>query len=628
MSYDSILQQQDFFSEILIPNFDNTSDYLQKSYLEYRNVLLLGENINLCLCIKSDNISKYVNELSFKVSFYCDNLEIWEKGDKTNKAIILFDEKNEKKNKNQNYNNVEIISEDVVLFQLTKKVSIPFQFLNKKILLKFEIFHKNQINFSYNTTSLIKEIYKEITVLEPISIINISNYKSKNNVNLISVKLRNNTSSNCFVDFSLIKSKFLDNTNVKRETNSNGNLISTSSIGVDLKLINCHILKEDSIIESISKYVNSKLDSEITNSCFRDVSNLECELVNNLQEEVLLPNEEYNIVLKFGVNNIDSLFDNIIETKLDSNYQKIPFFSNIKLMNKSRINFINDNNKILVIEKKNNDVIVKQKSYVDKYNEVVLTSMGIKDEVLITKENELNINLERKESKNNSTSFKFESIFGIFSNKKTENENEALEYAKIKPRGSIILNRIDNEITDYKNSSKMNKNDTKSNFNYKEINGFTSNIKIFINTNIMLTVKVEKIIDSFYVQVPIKWNLDFINEINVELTLKNLNVNLHESFEAIYNIQNNTSSALDLKLNILETSTDNSNVLNSNISQLVPDITSKLVGPIRSRENKFVSIFYLPMKSGFCNFPILELFDNVSGYGVNVNFDNKIFVNS
>ena len=309
----------DIHGEILFPRTNSPLTSLtyptisNTSFLNYRNTLLQGELLHFYVLLKIQGISfndsfNILNNIHFQISFQTTESNTPEDNNTdsfhlspTNTSSLSSENENII---NKTYDNTN----NIMIYHILKHISVPVSTNNNIVLLQLNIMIKNENTDTYmnNNTNLlesyhngyfkyideykvIKSLFKEVTIINIVSISNTKQYNVELNTSLLQIQLENITGNIDLVDTSLKYSKYLKEASqdeIEQFYNSN------NSRGIDINIQDIQILKEQTTIN------NTLTNSQYVNNI--NTSNFTFEMFNKEFPINISPTEQYNLVLKIN----------------------------------------------------------------------------------------------------------------------------------------------------------------------------------------------------------------------------------------------------------------------------------------------------------------------------------------
>ena len=357
------------------------SDFIQLTYKNFRNILFQGEILRFYIILQYKNesnknfdkniVKNILENIYFKIEFEFTelntnkNLNNNNDEDNENEEIEkniqydLFTINTENLNdKNLSYENIiyKEFNEDnlTMIYEIYKQILIPKNYLNVHLTMKTNLMIKNKTSFindldtldyyqngyykSDEKFKLLKCLYKDVRIINPLKIASIKQIDLNSDILLIQIKIENITINIDFFDTSLSNSLFI----------SKKSLMNNNLNGIDININDILILKEETnLIEENT--INLNL---IKNILFKNdkinLTNINFSLYNTEIPVIIHPGEQYYLTFKVKKisylneknNNIDINNNNNIEKikeEEESNNSNFDNESNDKLLTISNI---------------------------------------------------------------------------------------------------------------------------------------------------------------------------------------------------------------------------------------------------------------------------------------------------
>lgn len=689
---------------------------LQNSYQQFRSTLFLGEYLPMYICVKSENLKTLLPQIFIKVDFdkignetLNENEILMGGGREMDNAITFLDENHLKEIKNrgnneQNFNNlynsynqsnedlrvdkiidrvvIEKDKSDIGIIELIKYITVPPHLVNKNILLKVNILKRNyfspdvQLNnpskdllkifesgsYMFNEEfTPIKTLFKEVKIIRPVTISSVSQFDLSSENSLIQIKFKNITNTESFIDYSLRTSKFINN---KAKTEEKNN-----EMGLDLKLNDCQVLKEESTVESKSLVDIENLEEFNSNDIPFD--SFEHMIVNKDFPYLLKPGEEFNLCIKMTktVDSFENLKENFIREikdtpdNIDTRYipsivskTKVKLLSqdgkNIEINNFGNKSFVNTNpNKTTVNNINNTTVNIDNISRID--TESKLFFFDDKKSILTNLINEpQSYNHVYSSNTQNFTLSTLPKPSQIINN---INSNIFQRQHTSKPKKStLIANTYDSTLVSARENLRPNteleldkqeaQNEVKlksnikspSNKNIKECDSAKKQldniVKLLIRTPILISFNADKIYNSLFMNVPVSWKCEISKFIRVDLIIKSKPI-IHENFTVQILIKNLTNKEIELDM-LITTNKKCKNDLEKrderekdrSIPQMLSEFRYKKIGNVDPFNQRIVEINFMPINEGFNELPGISFIDKGNNIIFNSVSRHKIYV--
>ena len=520
------------------------------------------------------------------------------------------------------------------VYEIIKEICVPKDYINSNLLMKVNIYMENNKFFSENKDTdilnlyqlgiltniekykLIKTIFKEVKVINALSILNLKQIEPKMDITLLQIKI-NNYDNYDLIDNSLKFSKIYKKLNSGDEPKINEN--------------NKNILIKDIRILQDETSFDEKATDNI--EIIKDIL---------IKEKKLLNKKDFNIIL-FNKNKYPYSISSGEELNLIIKIIKNPYINE----SVDSTNKINNNNNY---KAKNAPVVLvtqNETTTQTEFNKIIINTFGdsnLHSSLLSNKKAlEENINLAKFTSKRNSSIISINnlnkniltqkvqepllSIGNLFKKKVTFNEHKNLNENK------------NNNNSNQDNNNKDSKNTTQDNNNYNMDNNkidldsyFDEHFKLYYITPVILDLSSDLFYENINMCIQLKW----FNEINRYLILTVIipeHINVNQYFEASIKIKNISFNPMNLIIQIKDNENQDAPISalskNKNVEN-VPNILSQTkiehFGLIDCGDEKIFSLKFLPLIQGYCYLPNLTLIDIYSERKFYVVQSNKIYV--
>ena len=641
---------QDFIGEILIPmkSISCQQDEIEKSllntnYQSFRSCLFSGEKLTFYVCIKSENLQNILQNIFVRIEFdlagskLLNEKEIINNQKDFDNAVQFFDENKfdnidnintsslinnfndpfsidkpqQQQDPNENLNtdpieNKIILGDDKAILVMKKYISVPSSFVNKPIILKVHLLKKNYFmtensllkrfqsgGYIFNEEfTPIKTLFKELRVIRPVSISSVTQFDLSPDSSIIQFRFKNITNIVNFVDESLKLSKFLS-----KEKNSEFN-----SIGIDLRLNDCQVLKEESIIES-KTVIDVKNSDQFANKEHIPFENFEFTIVNKSFPYILKAGEEFNLCIRINktIDSYDTLLETISKDKELNEVIEQKFIPSV--MKKVKVSVFDLARKTTITSRlniDNNDNI----SRIDTESKFFDDRKSIFTQVL----NESNLQGQFTNYNSNfnySTSRPYDIVQSVNAMRKTD-------------RGTIVIaNTFDSNLKTQQSEALITQ-DFKD-IREKDKKKDDQILKLVVRTPILLSISADKFYDSIYMNIPISWKTEISKFIRVEMCIKNKPV-IHSNFCCEFSIKNLSSKNIYLEVVV------SNNEIDNKIPAMLSEVKYKKLGELEANQTKILGINFLPIKDGFNELPQIIFIDRKNNILYNAIISNNIYV--
>ena len=661
----------DILGEVLIPLengnfFENKSpisfqDLNKCNYKSFRKILFQGESIKFYIVIQVNkqnipNISSTFDKIYFNIEFQSTEAVKKKEDTLSNEA----DEDNQKpyfkfytpnKNLEENKSNKEVINFDRELetvrnkyfdkdsssevYEIIKEIMVPENYINLNLLMKVNIYIDNNSEFCENNKEsdilnlyqldilnniekykLLKTIFKEVKVLNPLNILNIKQLEPRIDTTLLQTKI-NNYNNYELTDNSLQFSKIFKNFG-KEESKDKESKNSKNIQIEDIRILQEETSFDEKSTENI-QFIKEKLIKE---KKLLNKNDFNITLFNkNKLPYIIGAGEEFNLILKIIKNSY-------INESIGS-YNKLYNANNNKNKNKQLVLLTQNDtstqggvNKIIIntlgepnlpsslsniILEENESKFLKRKSVLpnalnlnrniipQKIQEPLLSLGNLfkKKAVMITDDKISNENLLIN---NNTTKFR----------KEKNKEQKNVTFADNKDNNNININNLD---LDYY---------------------FDEQFKIHYITSIILELSSELFYENINMCIQMKW----FNEINRYLIISIIipeDIKTNHYFEVSIKIKNISFNPVNLFIQIKDNENQDAPTgITTKTIENVPSILSQTkiehLGLIDCDDEKLFKFKFLPLVQGYCYLPNLTLIDIYSERKFYIVQTNKIFV--
>ena len=572
--------------------------------------------------------------------FYCSNNNIEE--DNNNMKINKFNKEFEIINKKE-YDK-DSFSE---VYEIIKEIIVPDNYINSNLLMKVNIYIDNYSIFSEDNKEdeilnlyhlgilnhidkykLLKTIFKEVKVINPLNILNLKQIEQKIDLTLLQTKI-NNYNIYDLIDNSLKNSKIFKNFNSKKEEIINPK-IKNISIN-DIRILQNETSFDEKATEKI-EFIKEKLIKE---KHLLNKNDFNITLFNkNKYPYVIGSGEEFNLILKIiknayineSINSTNKIYNNNNNSK-NKNNPLVIFTQNETTttqsdVNKIIINTLNDNSlhSSLLGSSKNNEENYNNDFTRKRYSSIVLNKSAISQKV---QEPLFSFgNLFKKKGPDDKMSNEISSL------NNNDNNNKLNMSVRLKTqKGDINKANID------KNDNRDMNMDMENNSNILDLdNYFDEHFKIYYITPIILNLSSDLFYENINMCIQMKW----FNEINRYLIISIIipeHIKTNQYFEASIKIKNISFNPMNLIIQIKDDENKDSPIANSSKNKTIENVPSILsqtkiehFGLIDCGNEQIFTLKFLPLIQGYCFLPNLTLIDIYSERKFYFVQTNKIFV--
>ena len=601
--------------EILIP-FDNGAflnnkkkitfkDLNDCTFKQFRSVLFQGELLKLYIVIKTKkkekNIKKILERINFIIEFIStkSKIEDTEFNNQTseNMCSVNFFTLNIESETNYEDVKYEYIKNreydelnSCEIYEVIKQITVPEELINNNLIMKVNIVIKSDDYYSYKNENiynnisefyqsgylnncqeylLLKSLFKEIKILNPLNLKDIKQLEPKIDITLLETVFNFLFADNLFYDFSLKSSKIFKNIKNIIQKNENRKIF----------IKNIRILHNETIIDE-KLTLNYKTLKENTKQFKKYLKDFEISLMGNQKYPIILnAGEEYTLLLKIIKKNFVN--DIIINTnKTNENNREVIIVDNSKNNSQSelfRLNTLSDNS-IPLIKK-----------------------------------------IPSKDSLTNNTNDTFQSYFRLTSKVSQLINTNSIEEEEITDSNMDIsnLNLIDGEKISSENENEKSSNMLSSkqgNYNNKNINQ-DNFFKICYITPVVLDLSSELFYEDFHMCIQMRWFCQIDRYLSVKILIPE-NIFINEYFCVTLKIKNISDKEMNLVIQVKDNEVNEINS-NSKVIENVPAILSRTkiehLGVIESNDEKSFIFNFLPLTLDYCllpNFLITDFFSD------------------
>ena len=632
-------------------------DLNNSSYKSFRNILFQGESLKFYIALQTNkpipDISSIFDKLYFNIEFESTEInnninfnknekndnESQEEGEGAEKHSFRFYTSNKNKDENNkiivnvnkeferiNNKNFDKDSNSQV-YEIIKEITVPESYISSNLLMKVNIYLEKISIFSENKDSeilnfyelgllnniekykLLKTIFKEVKVINPLNILNSKQIEPKIDISLIQTKINNNDIYN-LVDKSLQFSKIFKKFRTQEDQKINDN--AKNVFIKDIRILQNETTFDEKSTEKI-EFIKEVLVKE---KKLLNQKDFEIELLNKKKFPYIIGSgEEFNLLLKIIKNPY------INESIGSSN--KLFNSNNNKNKNDQLKDSKNDNNNI------QNEV-----------NKIIINTIG---DAIIPKIMEENNDIPKSKKRNTAISFNLNALNANLLPQKIQEPLISIgNIFKKKSSEKTSLTNNDETVSSKKETTNDIGTKTETNLNANNNNEDDNNIldldyyfeeqfKIYYITPVILDLSSDLFLENINMFIQMKW----FNEINRYLIISLIipeHIKCNQYFEAFIKIKNISFNPMNLIIQIKNNEDTDAPVAMSNKKNIenVPSILSQTkidhFGLIDCGDEKIFSLKFLPLIQGFSYLPNLTLIDIYSDRKFYIVQSNKIFV--
>ena len=661
----------DILGEVLIPLenrnfFENKSpisfqDLNKCNYKSFRKILFQGESIKFYIVIQVNkqnipNISSTFDKIYFNIEFQSTEAVKKKEDTLSNEA----DEDNQKpyfkfytpnKNLEENKSNKEVINFDRELetvrnkyfdkdsssevYEIIKEIMVPENYINLNLLMKVNIYIDNNSEFCENNKEsdilnlyqldilnniekykLLKTIFKEVKVLNPLNILNIKQLEPRIDTTLLQTKI-NNYNNYELTDNSLQFSKIFKNFG-KEESKDKESKNSKNIQIEDIRILQEETSFDEKSTENI-QFIKEKLIKE---KKLLNKNDFNITLFNkNKLPYIIGAGEQFNLILKIIKNSY-------INESIGS-YNKLYNANNNKNKNKQLVLLTQNDtstqggvNKIIINtlgepnlpSSLSNIILEENESKFLKRKSVLPNALNINRNIIPQKIQEPLLSLGNL--------FKKKAV--MITDDKISNENLLINNNTTKFRKE--KNKEQKNVTFADNKDNNNNNINNLDLDYY----FDEQFKIHYITSIILELSSELFYENINMCIQMKW----FNEINRYLIISIIipeDIKTNHYFEVSIKIKNISFNPMNLFIQIKDNENQDAPTgITTKTIENVPSILSQTkiehLGLIDCDDEKLFKFKFLPLIQGYCYLPNLTLIDIYSERKFYIVQTNKIFV--
>ena len=641
------------------------------NYKLFRKILFQGELLKFYITLQSNkanisDISSIFDKIYFNIEFESteiekNNLNINEEeknsiSDETIVPSFRFYSSNKNIeengiiNKNDFNKEFEVISKkefdkDSVseVYEIMKEINVPENYINSNLLMKVNIYLESNYAFCENNEDsdilnlyqlgilnnvekykLLKTIFKEVKVINPLNILSLKQLEPKIDTTLLQTKINNYDTFN-LVDNSLKFSKIFKNIKSVNEPKQNDN-------NKNIYINDIRILKDEtSFDEKETENIELIKEKLIKEKKLINKNDFNIAIFNkNKYPYIINSGEEYNLLIKIIKNPyINESTGSINKINKTNNTKKN---TSLALNNKQETTAQNEVNKIIINTLNDNSLkssLLTGIKSIDEYAGDILK--------IAQKRNSMAININKnllpqfqEPLLSIGNLFKKKSVF--FVDDKLINENIMANNEE-----STSSNKNKKEKNEEKNEEKSEVNNEENNEENEDNNiidldyYFDENFRIYYITPVLLDLSSDLFFENINMCIQMRW----FNEINRYLIISIVipeQIKINQYFEASIKIKNISFNPMNLIIQIKDDESNGTPVSNSNKKNIenVPSILSQTkiehLGLVDCGDEKIFFFKFLPLINGYCYLPNLTLIDIYSERKFYIIQSNKIFV--
>ena len=607
----------EIISEILIP-FDNGAFLNNKekitfqdlntcNFKQFRNVLFQGELVKIYIVVKVKkkdikNIKKILERINFIIEFMSTNSKTddIELNNQTNDNMcsanfftLNFDNETNYENLKYEYiKNREYDEENYCeVYEIIKQISVSEELINNNLLMNanlviktddYFLYKNNNINNNileyyqsgylnnYQEYLLLKTIFKEIKILNPLNLNTIKQLEPKVDITLLQTKLNFLFVDNYFYDNSLKVSKIFKNIKNNIEKNKSRKIF----------VKNIRVLQNETMIDE-KLTLNYKTVKENFKKFYKSFKDFEISLMENQKFPITFSSgEEYTLLLK--INKKYFLNENIITTieqDENDNDNDITVGNNSKKNSQTELfplNTLSDNTMPFLDKRASRDSVFSiANDSIQNY-----LKLSLKMSQLIK-----NNSIEEEEYTDSNLDVNNNNLI----DEKISSENELEKSTNIVSSRQGFYN---------------NRNINQDNF-----------FKICYTTPVVLDLTSDLFYEDIHMCIQMKWFCRIGRYLSIKVSIPE-NIYINEYFCVTLKIKNISTEAMSLVIQIKDNEVNEINS-NSKVIENVPAILSRTkiehLGVIESNDEKSFSFNFLPLNLDYCllpNFLITDLYSD------------------
>ena len=670
----------EILGEVLIPlenrnylsNISPTFQDLNKcNYKSFRKILFQGESLRFYIILQTNkqipNISSLFDKIYFNLEFESteidknininqneNNQAINQGQDDSDNLSFKFYSSNKNIEQNNNKNNITFNKEletinmkkfdrnsNSEVYEIIKEIIVPENYINSSLLMKVNIYLEKYSLFSENNKDtdilnlyqlgifnnidkykLLKTIFKEVKVINPLNILNSKQIEPKLDITLLQTKI-NNYNNYDLIDNSLKFSKIFKNFKNEDEKKLNDKV---KNIYIkDIRILQ----NETSFDEKNTDKIEFIKEILIKEKKLLNKNDFEIEIFNKSQYPYTIGSgEEFNLILKIiknsylneSIGSYNKLYNNNVKNK---NSQLI-------LFSKTEASTHGEVNKIIIntLGESNFRSLLNLSKTDDSTNSNSNDSSDFKKRKSVSSIKNLNKIVSPQKAQEPLLSFG-----NLFKKKITPITDDKITNEKISMNNKNDTPNTDNDNDIEVNAETNNNNDANQDINTNDFNlddYFDEHFKIYYITPVILDLSSDLFYENINMCIQMKW----FNEINRYLIISIVipeNIRINEYFEASIKIKNISFNPMNLIIQIKDN--ENKDTPMANISKNIENVPSILsqtkiehFGLIDCGDEKIFSLKFLPLIHGYCYLPNLTLIDIYSERKFYIVQSNKIYV--
>ena len=662
------LENSNFFSDIPTISFQELN---KCKYSSFRKILFQGESLRFYIILQTNkkipNVSSLFDRINFNIEFESTEIDKNININKDEKNIVSIKSEGEgegenhsfkffSSNKNIEENNNTIINHisfnkelEIInkkkfdrdsysqVYEIIKEIIVPENFINSSLLMKVNIYLEKYSFFAENNEEadilnlyqlgilnniekykLLKTIFKEVKVINPLNILTSKQLEPKMGITLLQTKI-NNYDNYDLIDSSLKYSKIFKNFKDEDEQKPNENI---KNIYIkDIRILQDETSFDEKATEKI-EFIKEKLIKE---KKLLKKNDFEIEIFNKSKYPYIIgAGEEYNLIFK--------IIKNPYINESIGSYNKLYNTNNNKNKNNPLILVSNTETKT---QSEVNKILINTLGEPNFHSSLFANSKTLED---LQKKNNSSMSLNNLSKSVQKIQEPLLSFGNLFKKKITPLIDDKITNETIS---------INNNNNDSNNSKKDTNNDVEINDENKNNNEendimdnnvldldyyFDEHFKIYYITPVILDLSSSLFYENINMCIQMKW----FNEINRYLIISLIipdHIITNQYFEASIKIKNISFNPMNLIIQIK----DNENkdapkaILNKSKNiENVPSILSQTkiehLGLIDCGDEKIFTLNFLPLVQGYCYLPNLTLIDIYSERKFYIVQSNKIFV--
>ena len=662
------LENSNFYSNIPVISFQELN---KCKYSSFRKILFQGESLRFYIILQTNkkipNVSSLFDRINFNIEFESTEIDKNININKDEKNIVSIKSEGEgegenhsftffSSNKNIEENNNTIINHisfnkelEIInkkkfdrdsysqVYEIIKEIIVPENFINSSLLMKVNIYLEKYSFFAENNEEadilnlyqlgilnniekykLLKTIFKEVKVINPLNILTSKQLEPKMGITLLQTKI-NNYDNYDLIDSSLKYSKIFKNFKDEDEQKPNENI---KNIYIkDIRILQDETSFDEKATEKI-EFIKEKLIKE---KKLLKKNDFEIEIFNKSKYPYIIgAGEEYNLIFK--------IIKNPYINESIGSYNKLYNTNNNKNKNNPLILVSNTETKT---QSEVNKILINTLGEPNFHSSLFANSKTLED---LQKKNNSSMSLNNLSKSVQKIQEPLLSFGNLFKKKITPLIDDKITNETIS---------INNNNNDSNNSKKDTNNDVEINDENKNNNEendimdnnvldldyyFDEHFKIYYITPVILDLSSSLFYENINMCIQMKW----FNEINRYLIISLIipeHIITNQYFEASIKIKNISFNPMNLIIQIK----DNENkdapkaILNKSKNiENVPSILSQTkiehLGLIDCGDEKIFTLNFLPLVQGYCYLPNLTLIDIYSERKFYIVQSNKIFV--